>query len=356
MYTNAYQIEDTSAVLELGTNQSSKDISIGGSTDTDRVVFNTTKLAEGEGAEEVVNADAGVIVEGGLVVRDVVIAKEFRGAGTGGGPGTILLWGGSTSVLPDRYLLCNGASLNTTTYNKLFEAIGYIHGGSGATFKLPDLRDKFIPGAGTSYAVAATGGANTVTLTETQMPLHNHALGVNNAPHNHGVSFNSGGANAPHTHPGSTGGGGNHNHPAGATRGGGTHNHPSGGSNNTGNHGHPYTRANGGGVEHGNRSNNAMRASFTGAGTGGAGAHSHSVSVNSTSSEHNHPVYVNSGDSAHNHPVSVGGANAPHSHSISGDFASANAPHGHPLGNTGGSDPIENRPPYYALCYIIQSE
>ena len=356
MYTNAYQIEDTDAVLEIGTNQSSKDISIGGSTDTDRVVFNTTKLAEGEGAEEVVNADAGVIVEGGLVVRDVVIAKEFRGAGTGGGPGTILLWGGSTSVLPDRYLLCNGASLNTTTYNKLFEAIGYIHGGSGATFNLPDLRDRFIPGAGTSYAVAETGGANTVTLTETQMPLHNHALGVNNAPHNHGVSFNSGGANAPHGHPGATSGGGNHNHPSGATNGGGNHNHPSGGSNNTGNHGHPYTRANGGAVEHGNRSNNAMRASFTGAGTGGGGAHSHSVSVNSTSSAHNHPVYVNSGSSAHNHPVSVGGANAPHSHSISGDVASADAPHGHPLGDTGGSDPIDNRPPYYALCYIIQSE
>jgi len=356
MYTNAYQIEDTSAVLGIGTNQSSTDISIGGSSDTDRVVFNTTKLAEGEGAEEVVNADAGVIVEGGLVVRDVIIAKEFRGAGTGGGPGTILLWGGATDVLPDRYLLCNGAALNTTTYNKLFEAIGYIHGGAGDTFNLPDLRDKFIPGAGSSYSVADVGGDSSVTLTETQMPLHNHALGVNDAPHDHGVSFNSGGANAPHGHPGGTGGGGNHSHPSGATRGGGNHNHPSGGSNNTGNHGHPYVKVNGSTTEYGDRNNNAFNASFQTVGTGGGGAHSHSVSVNSTSSAHNHPTYVNSTSSAHNHPVSVGGANAPHSHAISGSVASANAPHGHPLGDTGGSDPIDNRPPYYALCYIIQAE
>ena len=357
IYTNAYQIEDTDVVLGIGTNQSSKDISIGGSSDTDRVVFNTTKPAEGEGAEEVVNADAGVIVEGGLVVRDVIIAKEFRGAGTGGGPGTILLWGGSTSVLPDRYLLCNGAPLNTTTYNKLFEAIGYIHGGSGDTFNLPDLRDRFIPGAGNSYAVAETGGANTVTLTETQMPLHSHSLGANNAPHGHPVSFNSGGANAPHGHPGGTGGGGNHNHPAGATRGGGNHNHPSGSSNNTGNHGHSYTRPSQSSVRGGNTSNrNAASPASRSESTGGGGSHSHSVSVNSGSSAHNHPVYVNSGSSAHNHPVSVGGANAPHSHSISGSVSSANAPHGHPLGSTGGSDSIDNRPPYYALCYIIQSE
>jgi hypothetical protein len=65
---------------------------------------------------------------------------------------------------------------------------------------------------------------------------------------------------------------------------------------------------------------------------------------------------VNSTSSAHNHPVSVGTGNAPHSHGVNGNSGSANAPHGHPLGDTGGSDPIDNRPPYYALCYIIQAE
>ncbi|AIX28588.1 putative short tail fiber [Synechococcus phage ACG-2014f] len=358
MYTNAYQIEDTSAVLEIGTNQSSKDISVGGSTDTDRVVFNTTKLATGEGAEEVVNADAGVVVEGGLVVRDVIIAKEFRGAGTGGGPGTILLWGGSTSALPDRYLLCNGATLNKNTYNKLFEAIGYIHGGSGNSFKLPDLRNRFIPGAGSSYAVAAKGGDDSVVLTETQMPRHTHSTSAVNAPHTHPVSFTSGAANAPHKHPAGTGGGGNHNHPSGGTGGGGNHNHPSGGSNNTGNHGHPYSAPGQSktDVANSNEKNVTSNVNASGAGTGGGGAHSHSVSVNSTSSAHNHPVSVNSGSSAHNHPVSVNSANAPHSHPISGNAGSANAPHVHPIGNTGGTASFDNRPKYYALCYIIQSE
>ena len=88
--------------------------------------------------------------------------------------------------------------------------------------------------------------------------------------------------------------------------------------------------------------------------TSPAGAHSHSVSVNSTSSAHTHPASVNSTSSTHNHPVTVGTANAPHSHPISGNSGGANAPHNHPLGNTGGNGAHENRPPYYALCYIIQ--
>jgi microcystin-dependent protein len=50
----------------------------------------------------------------------------------------------------------------------------------------PDLRDQFIVGAGKTYAVGATGGANTVTLTAEQMPPHKHVL--NDPGHPHGVS------------------------------------------------------------------------------------------------------------------------------------------------------------------------
>ncbi|AEZ50878.1 tail fiber protein [Burkholderia phage DC1] len=49
-----------------------------------------------------------------------------------------------------------------------------------------DLRDRFIVGAGTSYAPGTTGGANTVVLAATQMPAHNHA--VSDPGHAHGVS------------------------------------------------------------------------------------------------------------------------------------------------------------------------
>ncbi|AAQ54999.1 phage tail fiber protein [Burkholderia phage Bcep22] len=49
-----------------------------------------------------------------------------------------------------------------------------------------DLRDRFIVGAGTSYAPTNTGGAATVTLTAAQMPAHNHT--VTDPGHTHTVT------------------------------------------------------------------------------------------------------------------------------------------------------------------------
>ena len=63
------------------------------------------------------------------------------------------MWAGNTSNIPKGYLLCNGATLNTSTYNKLYKAIGNQWGGSGGNFKIPDLRDRFIVGAGSAYSV-----------------------------------------------------------------------------------------------------------------------------------------------------------------------------------------------------------
>ena len=66
--------------------------------------------------------------------------------------GVIVMWSGSIATIPANWYLCNGA--NGT----------------------PDLRDRFIVGAGTTYAVAATGGAATVTLTAAQTPAHTHTF------------------------------------------------------------------------------------------------------------------------------------------------------------------------------------
>ena len=41
----------------------------------------------------------------------------------------------------------------------------------------PDLRNRFVVGAGSSYNVGATGGSNSVTLTTAQMPSHTHGDG-----------------------------------------------------------------------------------------------------------------------------------------------------------------------------------
>ena len=57
----------------------------------------------------------------------------------------------------------------------------HICDGSNGT---PDLRDRFIVGAGSSYTVGNIGGAKTVTLTANQMPSHAHSGTANiNAGH-----------------------------------------------------------------------------------------------------------------------------------------------------------------------------
>ena len=83
--------------------------------------------------------------------------------------GMIMIWSGSVGSVPSGWVLCNGS--NST----------------------PDLRDKFVLGAGSTYAVGATGGATTVTaagtisvtgtaLTEAQMPKHFHSMRGPNGP------------------------------------------------------------------------------------------------------------------------------------------------------------------------------
>jgi hypothetical protein len=74
--------------------------------------------------------------------------------------GGIFLWSGSIGSIPAGYVLCNGA--NGT----------------------PDLRDRFVVGAGSTYAVNATGGsANAVVVS------HTHAATVTDPGHLHNVYF-----------------------------------------------------------------------------------------------------------------------------------------------------------------------
>lgn len=47
---------------------------------------------------------------------------------------------------PAGYLVCDGSLHSITSYPNLFAAIGYSYGGSGSTFRLPDLRGEFIRG------------------------------------------------------------------------------------------------------------------------------------------------------------------------------------------------------------------
>jgi len=99
--------------------------------------------------------------------------------------GSILLWSGSTSAIPTGWALCNGQTAARSD-------------GSG-NITTPDLTNKFVVCAGTSYSVGSTGGASSntptitltnqaVTLTEAQIPTHSHTATVNDPGHNHTIS------------------------------------------------------------------------------------------------------------------------------------------------------------------------
>jgi len=142
--------------------------------------------------------------------------------------GGIIMWSGSVLNIPTGWTLCDG------------------------TDSTPDLRNRFVVGAGSTYAVDDTGGADSVTLTASQMPAHIHSF--------------------------------------------------SGTTNTTGAHTHSYTRS-----------------YISGSATGGSLSR-HSLQTANTSSAGNH------------------------SHTVSGN-----------TGNAGSNGSHENRPPYYALAYIMKT-
>jgi len=97
-------------------------------------------------------------------------------------------WG---STPPENYLFAAGQEVSRSTYAALFAVIGTNAGaGDGSTtFNLPDYRGRI--GAGresmatpattrlntlSSSTLGAAGGAQTHTLTEAQMPAHNHSV------------------------------------------------------------------------------------------------------------------------------------------------------------------------------------
>jgi microcystin-dependent protein len=90
--------------------------------------------------------------------------------------GVVSQFAGSTA--PSGYLMCDGAAVSRSTHSALFTAIGTTYGvGNGTTtFNLPNLQNR-VPvgrGSGTFANLNASGGTETVTLSELQIPSHTH--------------------------------------------------------------------------------------------------------------------------------------------------------------------------------------
>jgi len=76
-------------------------------------------------------------------------------------PGVIVMWSGSIATIPSGWLLCNGSS------------------------GTPDLRNRFVVGAGSTYAVAATGGSADAIIVS-----HTHTATVTDPGHFHTTNTN----------------------------------------------------------------------------------------------------------------------------------------------------------------------
>ena len=85
--------------------------------------------------------------------------------------GMIIIWSGAANAIPSGWVLCNGS--NST----------------------PDLRGRFIVGyhdGNGDYDVNDTGGAETVTLSTSQIPSHDHSFsGSGSSSHNHSFTVNN---------------------------------------------------------------------------------------------------------------------------------------------------------------------
>ncbi|MDR9392671.1 MAG: hypothetical protein RI554_11670, partial [Trueperaceae bacterium] len=203
------------------------------------------------------------------------------------------MWSGSVVSIPSGWLLCDG------------------------TNGTPDLRDRFIVGAGGAYTVNDTGGADSVQLSGSEMPSHSHGSGSLQTDY-----------------------AGSHSH-GGTAETAGSHSHGVSTANLTGNmtwprgdgEGHPQATSTSGILSTSNINVTTMYAKFNRS----SFSATNSMQVDAT---HSHSLN-NAGNHTHNLDIQNAGS---HDHDVDGNTSSS-----------GGNAAHENRPPYLALAYIMKA-
>jgi microcystin-dependent protein len=172
----------------------------------------TTVNISGVGAANIAGT-AGGEIGAGLFQEIIYDGTQFVLLSGGVPIGAVSDFAGSAA--PARWLLCYGQAISRTTYAALFSVVGetYGAGDSSTTFNVPDLRGRVVAGQddmGGSSAnrltdqsgglngdtLGASGGSETHTLTEGQLPSHTHAAGTlaadSGGSHTHVYSGNAG--------------------------------------------------------------------------------------------------------------------------------------------------------------------
>jgi microcystin-dependent protein len=219
------------------------------------------------GVNKVLKSDDGL---GNASWEDV--GTLVNNSGQGVPTGTIVMWGGTLASIPTGWQLCDGSTSVAGPLRTQLQVQSFPFGQDfSGRARVPDLRERFIVGAGGSgggnpgvagspYTVGQAGGSNEVQLQESEIPGHTHS--VNEITN--GIT------------------------------------------NTTGSHQHTYPTSNSGGGS-GIRSDSGGGTTSNNPGTAFAGNHSHTVTI---------PAFSTN--------------------------------------STGGGDFHENRPPFFALCFIIK--
>src|ERR687895_781488 len=91
---------------------------------------------------------------------------------------------------PTGWAQCNGQLLPLSQNTALFSLLGTTYGGNGkSNFALPDMQGNapMHPGQGPGlglHDLGETGGSETVTLLESEIPAHSHAMMAQSNPGN----------------------------------------------------------------------------------------------------------------------------------------------------------------------------